>query len=581
MRKSKPEEITLIGAFLMAMGEFIILSIFKPFSLINIISGICAIITLFDLVLVQKVFGDKVKKTTDVFCVAFIMLTMSVQWVETGGFSGIGPYWMIFATIFCIFIIEPPIRNIQLMIFGLYVLFIVSLGILKPGIIVKIDDTFSTILSGFGLLSLGIYLQCIILARVDAINQSQRDWQEIQKKLEDNYAESLAINKELVETTSKLEMANKTQRSFNASMNHELRAPLNGIEGCLQILLMDEEMSEESKETVRNALTASKTINHTVNDILDFAKLEEGKFEITKRPFDLREVLDNVMTIFRPQASAKNLKFIIQIPVDSRVSIVGDSVRIQQIMTNLISNGIKYTKTGSVKLIVTTQRGHLKFSVKDTGMGMTEDSLKVLFDPFTRFDLEKNANIQGTGLGMNIVHNLIKEMGGSITVQSKIDEGTVFDVDIPIMFYDSNITYGTERTKDAGDEEVVNLEKLRILCVDDSEINRTVFKGLLKKTGAKVTSIDCGSRAIKLCEQVKFDIVFLDHMMPEMDGLETLEKIRKIEGGQKYKKVPIVMFTGNAGDEYIKMYKDAGADGYLLKPVMYEELIDCFKLIHN
>lgn len=245
-------------------------------------------------------------------------------------------------------------------------------------------------------------------------------------------------------------------------------------------------------------MTASKTINETVNDLLDFAKLEEGKFEIVKRPFDLRDILDNVSTIFRPQASANNLKFFIQIPKESRVSLVGDGVRIQQIMTNLISNGIKYTKEGSVIMTVTTERGHLKFDVKDTGQGMSQDSVDALFDPFTRFNLEENVHVQGTGLGMNIVSNLIKEMKGEIIVESELGVGTVFHVDIPIMFYDSAITYSSPRAQSSLDFNSVNLSDFRFYVWMTLKSTAQYLRDFLRKLG----------RMLRLLTVVKRRLIF-------------------------------------------------------------------------
>lgn len=566
------------GAMILAIVAFITLSIVRPFSLINILAGICVINVVFNTFYAEKNFGHKMKTWVDIYCVGFYMLIMPILWFGTGGFEGVGGVWMIFAAVYCIFGVNGRIQRTMLNLFATEVLAIMIWNIIHPELVAEFSIGRKYVIGIVSIVGVGMYIQIIQYMQYAEFVKDRKKLEELQEDITAHYEESVAVNDELFDTAQKLELANKTQRSFTASMNHELRAPLNGIEGCLQILMMDESISTEAKETIKNALTASKTINQTVNDLLDFAKLEEGKFEIVKKQFDLRDIIDNLSTIFRPQANAKNLKFYIHIPVDARVSIVADGVRIQQVMTNLISNGIKYTREGSVVMTITTERGHLLFDVKDTGQGMSEESLKVLFDPFTRFNQEENVHIQGTGLGMNIVSNMIKQMKGSISVESELNVGTVFHVDIPIMFYDSNIVYSTPRDTENMQKQVKNLEDVSVLCVDDTEINRTVFKGLLKKTGATVTTADCGSKAVKLCQENTYDIIFLDHQMPEMDGIETLQGIRNIIGG-KYANVPIIMFTGNAGEEYRKLYEENGADGYLLKPIMYDELLECFELI--
>lgn len=564
------------GALFIAIGAFIVLSIVMPFSLINILIGISVLNVIFHNIYVEKYFGVKIKKLIDLYCVIFLMACMPVQWFALGGFHGSGALWLIFTIIYCIFTINGRAQIHILLVFSIEILGVLVANYIHPELEAPVNNEAASMIASFSMIGIGFYIAALQYLQNIEFLRDRREMEALQEDLSAHYQESVAMNDELILTTNRLEMANETQRRFTASMNHELRSPLNGIEGCLQILLMDDSLSSEARETVVNAITASKTINQTVNDLLDFAKLEEGKFDIVEKQFDLRDVLDNVSTIFKPLASAKNLKFIIQIPRDSRVSIYGDGVRIQQVMTNLISNGIKYTQTGNVTMTVTTERGHLKFDVSDTGQGMSEESLKVLFDPFTRFNMNENVHIQGTGLGMSIVSNIVKAMDGTITVDSMIGIGTTFHVDIPIMFYDSDIIYTSPRNNIDIKKINVNLSMYKVLCVDDKELNRTVFKGLLKQTGAYIVSADKGSEAIKLCHNQNFDIIFLDHMMPEMDGLEALKRIREIDG---YENIPIIMFTGNSGEDYHKMYIEKGANGHLLKPIMYEELIDCFNLI--
>lgn len=564
------------GAMVIAIGAFITLSFLTPFSVLNILSGICLINVALNNLFAEKYLGHKMKRWVDNYCVAFFMVTVPIQWYELGGFAGPGGLWMVFAAVYCVYGVRGKAQAYMQLLFAIEANFVMITSLIHPEYVNTLPDRTQIIISYASILMTGAYVQVIQSLHSREYVRDRKQLEKLREDITSQYNEALAMNDELANTTQRLEIANKTQRSFTASMNHELRSPLNGIEGCLQILLMDETLSDEARETVRNALTASKTINQTVNDLLDFAKLEENKFEIVNRPFDLRDILDNISTIFRPQAQAKDLQFAIQIQKESRVSLVADSVRIQQVMTNLISNGIKYTKEGTITMKVSTERGHLKFSVEDTGQGMDEESIKVLFDPFTRFNLEENNKIQGTGLGMNIASNLVREMGGTINVESTVGVGSVFHVDIPIMFYDSEITFSSLRTVESINRETLDLSHLHILCVDDTEINRTVFKGLLKKTGVRITMADSGKKAVNLCKMQKFDYIFLDHQMPEMDGIDTMEAIRKLNDGM-FANVPIIMFTGNVGEEYRRLYKEKGANGYLEKPIMFEELIAVFR----
>ena len=577
---SQVEDIASFGAMILAFLAFLTLCIICPFSIINVLIGVCVINIVFDNFFAEKYFGRKGKEIVDTYCVIFLMCTLPVQWFATGGFEGPGGMWIIFTAVYCIFGLGGRSQVNILCALAVEVVCIMVANITHPELVVDMLKSHKYVVGIVSILGVGAYIQYLQTFQTAEYLRDRIELEQLQEETNKHFATSVAINEDLLSTTLKLEQANKTQKSFNASMNHELRAPLNGIEGCLQILLMDENLSEESRETVLNALTASKTINQTVNDLLDFAMLDEGRFEMVKKTFDLRDILDNLSTIFRPQANAKNLKFTISIPKDTRVMLVADSVRIQQIMTNLISNGIKYTHEGSVTMTVTTERGLLKFDVADTGQGMSRESVDTLFDPFTRFNREENVNIQGSGLGMNIVYNLITAMNGTIDVRSRIGKGTTFHVEIPIIFYDSDILYSTPRESKVVDNRTIDLKGQRILYVDDTEINRTVFKGLLSKTGAEVTLVDSGKRAIRLCNEEVFDIIFMDHHMPELDGIETMKYIRNLKN-TTYKQIPIVMCTGNAGAEYRKLYSESGANGYLLKPFMYGDLIECFELLQK
>lgn len=572
---TKNSDIAFKGAFIVSILIFITLSFF---GWNNVSSIICLFYILgsgFTVFFAERIFGAKMKQYAQLFCFAFLMLTIPQQWFFFGGFYGVGNLWCIFAGIFIMFGTNGKLRYILLAITTAEVLIIISVTYLFPNLVNnELPKQEQRVLCMVSILIVGTYVLYVGIKQKEIADAAAIRIAMMQDDLTAQNEELAAINDELVDMADKLRTANATQRHFTASMNHELRSPLNGIEGSLQIMLNSGTLDTENCEMVKNALVSSKAMLQTVNDLLDFSKLEEGKFEIIKRHFDLRDTLDNLLAIFTPQASAKGLSFQIRIPRSTRVSMYADNVRIQQVLTNLLSNAVKYTKSGTVVLYVSTSSYHLNFRVSDTGQGMTQEEIKYLFDPFTRFNLKENVRIQGTGLGMNIVANLLKEMRGSIDVTSEKNVGTTFSVSIPIMYYDKDITYATPRAESNSETEPHVLDGLRILSVDDMKINRNIIRGMLKQCKVEITDADSGNAAIAECCRHKFDLIIMDHMMPGMDGLEALDEIR---AGSNNSATPVIMLTGNTGQDYRNLYHEHGAYDYLEKPVLYETLVETIK----
>jgi len=408
--------------------------------------------------------------------------------------------------------------------------------------------------------------------------QAKREADQLKEELVANNEELVATNDDLTDMTEKLRQANEQQKLFTASMNHELRSPLNGIIGILQILRDDESLTKENEENVDRAIVSSKTMLQIVNDLLDFAKLEAGEFTIVNDEFNLHNLLDTVETLSKGQAEAKGLKFISENDDKMPCMMVGDSVRIQQIIVNLLSNGIKYTKEGYVKINVSVDsENNLAIAVSDSGQGISEDAMDQLFVPFKRINSKANNKIQGTGLGLSVVKNLIDKMGGTITVSSEIGKGSVFAVKIPVEISENNIEYGEYvASKKTEKNMTYSLQGKKIFCVDDNKVNLAVFRGMFKGTDADITVCSTGTDAVETLSNRKFDIVFLDHMMPDMDGLEVFNNMKK--QGTMNSETPAVMLTGNASEESKKEYADKGLDGYLAKPIMKEDL---YKIIEE
>lgn len=392
---------------------------------------------------------------------------------------------------------------------------------------------------------------------------------EMSSELETKCQQLENSNAELKETLHKVEQLLATSKLFTASMNHELRSPLNAILGSLQVLMDDETIGAEQKENIANAFESSQLMLHIVNELLDFAKLEINGFKIKKERFDLKSILKNVAYLTNNQAKEKGLTFSLVVQENLPTWYVGDDTRIKQIMNNFLSNALKYTDKGSITLQVAYSEGELVITCSDTGQGISEESKKTLFDPYVRCNENKNASIQGTGLGLSIVKRIIDNMKGEIFVDSSVNEGSTFTAIIPIEIYAED--YQNRNLP----EDEKPFQNKKALCVDDAKINLAVFSSLLNSIGMNADKAVSAAEAIEMAQENEYDIIFMDHMMPEMDGLEAFHYIR--ENSTKNSKTPIAMLTGNADSSYAKLYEEEGLDGYLTKPVTKAILLDVLK----
>lgn len=408
------------------------------------------------------------------------------------------------------------------------------------------------------------------------------------EELEAQNEELIAINDELNATTEKLgealedlEKSAAAQKLFTNSMNHELRAPLNGIIGTIQVMLMKDDLSDSDRNYLDQCMLMSKSLLSIVNDLLDFAKMDAGEFEILPVSYDLHDLIRNIDGTFRTQAENKGLKLNFIIPDDMPCGLYGDDVRIQQIIANIVSNGIKYTDNGSVTMTVSFENEHLQFVISDTGQGMSEESLKDLFVPYRRISESKNRNIQGTGLGMTIVMNLISKMEGSIDVNSTLGEGTTFVIKLPSKIIDKNNTWGNcvENSNVQSPDDISCFNGKKILYVDDTSINLMVVEKLLADTGLTITTSDSAMEGLDLTLGNQYDVIMLDHQMPEMSGPELLTAIRS--KSELNNNTPVIVFTGNVYDGIEKEYAEMGFAGYICKPVMKNDLLDLLETVLN
>lgn len=386
---------------------------------------------------------------------------------------------------------------------------------------------------------------------------------------------------ELEAAMKDLERASKAKSDFLANMSHEIRTPINAIMGMNEIILRESKDNNVAQNSM-NIQSASENLLSIINDILDFSKIESGKMEIIPNDYMLSSLINDVYNVISLRAFNKGLDFKVTNNPNIPEKLHGDEFRIRQIVTNFLTNAVKYTPEGEVEFIVDYEKLdnnsiNLIFTVKDTGSGISEEDKDKLFESFQRVDEYHNRNIEGTGLGLTITKNLVEHMDGKIEVQSTLGEGSSFTAIIPQEFYGDETIGEFAKRHDAyqkrqGTEykELLHAPEARILVVDDMRINLTVVKGLLKKTEIKIDLALSGRKALDMMAKNKYDLVFLDHMMPEMDGIETLRLLRDSRGINA--DTPVIALTANAIKGAEEEYLAEGFDSYLSKPVHGEDL---------
>lgn len=387
-------------------------------------------------------------------------------------------------------------------------------------------------------------------------------------------AEKAKESDELREAKEEAENANKAKSQFLANMSHEIRTPIHGIMGMNEMVLR-ETQDDNVRGYAKNIKHASENLLEIINGILDFSKIEAGRIEIEEGAYSVRGLLNDVVNMVAHIASKKGLEFEVNVDENLPAELYGDVGKIRQVMVNLLNNAVKYTNEGKVTLTVrgnlVNDNINLKIKIKDTGIGIKEENIEKLFADFERVDTEKNKDIEGTGLGLAIVNRLIQYMGGRIKVSSEYGKGSTFSVCVPQKIIDRKAIGDYKMALEAVEisEEGIRTAGFvaptaKILVVDDHEMNLLVLKNLLKESKAQVTTCGSGKECIDLMIKNSYDVVFLDHMMPEMDGIETLEQLIKKNLKKDSK---IVALTANAIVGVKEMYLSKGFDDYLSKPI--------------
>lgn len=378
------------------------------------------------------------------------------------------------------------------------------------------------------------------------------------------------------------ENASRAKSDFLANMSHEIRTPINAVIGMNEMILRESD-DDGILEYAANIETASHNLMSIINDILDFSKIEAGMVEISESSYRLHDVINDVVAMVEHKAAEKRLRFAVDVDENVPAGFFGDDMRLKQIIINLLTNAVKYTHKGHIKLSITAERieeqqaAMLRISVADTGIGIREEELPLLFKGFQRLDLDENRNIEGTGLGLAITNRLAHLMNGWIEVKSQYGEGSEFIAYIPQKTEGSEC-FGTFSNAAAAAPEVrrkysaaFKAPNARVLAVDDNQMNLLVLKNLLKDTEIDLTACMSGAQALELMCQNSYDVIFLDHMMPAMDGIETLKRARSMNES-KNATVPVIAFTANAISGVRDFYISEGFDDYISKPLVGAEL---------
>ena len=491
-----------------------------------------------------------------------IVVVIPAIYFFSGGLSGGGVFWVIFSFLYLGIVVSSKWRKYLFTLLFFVVLGCFLVSYYHPGLLtvhsvkkMYIDAFISLILVG---------MECFLMTWFMGL------------LLKD---ESLRAREE----AKKAEELSRAQNRFFSSMSHEIRTPINSILGLNELILRDQGASDEIVKDATGIQGAGKLLLALINDILDFSKMEAGSMEIVPVDYRVGDMISEIVNMIWVKANDKGLKFEVSIDPNVPSVLYGDEVRIKQVIINLLNNAVKYTPEGTIYLHIEGEAAGektigLSISVTDTGMGIKKEALPDLFSAFKRVDEEKNRNIEGTGLGLSIVKQLVDLMGGDISVNSVYGEGSTFTVTIkqgisdPTLVGELNI-HNVTTAKRNKYESSFRAPEAKVLIVDDNDMNLEVEKRLLADTGIEVDTAISGRAALELTLEKRYDVIFMDHLMPKMDGIECLEKIRSQSGGMN-RITPVVVLTANAGSDNRDLYTRSGFDGYLVKPVSGENLED-------
>jgi signal transduction histidine kinase/AmiR/NasT family two-component response regulator len=374
-----------------------------------------------------------------------------------------------------------------------------------------------------------------------------------------------AAERELVQAKEDAEAANKAKSTFLATMSHEIRTPLNGVLGMAQAMAA-EDMAPAQRERLDVIRQSGETLLAILNDVLDLSKIEAGKLELEEGRFDIAEVARGAARAFNAVAEERGLALELEIAAAATGVYAGDPTRVRQILSNLISNALKFTEHGGVTISIERPDDGLTLAVRDTGIGISGPQLAQIFRKFEQADATTTRRFGGTGLGLSICRELAEMMGGTIEAASVVGEGATFTVRLPLLRLGDAVP-PAERGADARAEPRAGERQITVLAAEDNTVNQMVLRALLDQAGIDVAIVGDGQAAIDAWDAGAFDLILMDVQMPVMDGPTATKAIRAREAAQGRARTPIVALTANAMSHQVSEYLDAGMDGFVAKPI--------------
>lgn len=514
--------------------------------LLGVLFSICVVLFISQLLIISK-FKKYISFFEKLTCVCSELIIIPVFFMS-GGLSGGGLFFFLMVMVFAFLVLRGYFRifNLIISIIGMILVVISSLRhpewcLVNGEPLTPEMSAFSTMVScivcGFVILSILSYQLYLYVEQDDKVKKAMLE----------------------------AEHANNAKSMFLANMSHEIRTPIGIIMG-LSEMIQNESNINAIHDMSANIGRSSGMLLNIINDILDFEKINKGKMEIVNNEYFSQEILSDLKTLSAGRAEAKGLKYSISLSDTVPEVLFGDESRLRQIGTNIVNNAIKYTETGSIDISMDydTDREMLILSVTDTGKGIKEEDLPNIFDVFQRVDIRNNRSIEGTGLGLAITKKLAEAMGGSISVTSEYGVGSTFTVEVAHSKVDNpTISHDKPQIKE------YHFDNTKLLYVDDTKLNMVVFNGFINGTGINATYAFSGSEAIEIAKSNTFDIILLDYFMPEMDGVETLGKLRELGVT-----CPIIVITADAVNGAKDRLLDSGFDDYLSKPIQRNILLD-------
>ncbi len=391
----------------------------------------------------------------------------------------------------------------------------------------------------------------------------------LEHKVKERTQELRLMTQEAEEAKERALNAAEVKTQFLANMSHEIRTPMNAILGMSELLL-SEDLNNRQMRYVKDIKISSNALLNIINDILDLSKIEAGKLSLVPVHYDFHILIDNVNSMLSFITKDKGIEYRFMSYGEMPRCIYGDDVRLRQVLLNILGNAVKFTKEGYVQLEIIVGDSEIEFDIHDTGIGIQPEAIDSLFDAFAQTDVVRNRTIKGTGLGLSITKNLVEMMQGKICVESVYGQGSIFRITIPKVIGDESQLKPVE-----SEEEILYAPEAKILVVDDNEINLNVALGLLRLHGIVAHKVLSGAEAIATVQKERYDIVFMDHMMPEMDGLEATKRIREL--GVEFQSMPIIALSANAISGAKEMFIAAGLDDFISKPIEKMKLNEMLK----